>query len=145
MRRFGEPPRRGIVYADRPGAYAVILERGSLLVTEQAEPELELQLPGGGIDPGESPLQALHREALEETGWRLRVRCKLGVYQRFAYMPEYDRWARKICHIYLCAPGLWLHPPTEPGHRAFWMEGAKALPELVSPGDRHFVARSLCL
>jgi len=145
VRRFGEPPRPGIAYTDRPGAYAVILDGARLLVTEQAEPGPELQLPGGGIDPGETPLQALHREALEETGWRLRVRRKLGVYQRFAYMPDYDLWARKICHIYLCAPGLYLHPPTEPGHRAFWMTGTRALPELVSPGDRHYVARSLFL
>lgn len=143
MRRFGDPPRPGILYTDRPGAYAVILDGRRLLVTEQSAPEPELQLPGGGIDAGETPLQALHREALEETGWRLRVRRKLGVYQRFAYMPDYDLWARKICHIYLCAPGLWLHPPTELGHRALWIDAAHVLPDLVSPGDRHYVAHSL--
>ena len=96
-------------------------------MTHQADPGPETQLPGGGIDPGEGPLQALYREAREETGWSLGVLRKLGVYQRFTYMPEYDLWARKICHIYLCAPRLCLGPPTETGHTALWLSPEAAL------------------
>ena len=29
---------------------------------------------------------------------------RLGALQRFAYMPEYDLWARKVCHVYLARP-----------------------------------------
>lgn len=145
MRRFGHPPRPGIRYTERPGAYAVIRHRGRLLVTEQSSPWVEIQLPGGGIDPGETPVAALHREALEETGWRLTVERRLGVYQRFTYMPDYDLWARKICHIYLCAPGLKLGPPREEGHRAFWMDAGKAVEAVASPGDAHFARLALGL
>jgi len=145
MRRYGEPPRPGVRYIDRPGAYAVIAGRDGVLVTEQARPNLEIQLPGGGIDPGESPLRALIRETWEETGWRIRVRRKLGVYQRFTWMPEYDLWARKFCHVYLCAPGLRLGPPAEPGHRALWMPPGQAVAALASTGDADFAARALGL
>ena len=140
MRRYGEPAVRGQAYVDRPGAYAVILDGADLLVTEQADPGPELQLPGGGIDTGESPLAALHRECLEETGWRLRVIRRLGAYQRFAYMPEYDLWARKVCHIYLARPTLCRGAPSEPGHRALWMPVATAEHLLANAGDRAFVA-----
>ena len=106
MRRFGEPVRADQTYRIRPGAYAVIRDGGEVLITEQAEPQPEFQLPGGGIDPGESPLPALHRECLEETGWRIRVLRELGAFQRFTYMPEYDLWAQKICQVYLARPVL---------------------------------------
>ena len=83
------PSTPGRRYRERPGAYAVILDGGDLLVTEQDAPDREFQLPGGGLDPGEGALRALHRECLEETGWRIRVLRRLGAFQRYVYMPEY--------------------------------------------------------
>ncbi len=142
MRRFGEPVRPDQTYRIRPGAYAVIRDGGDVLITEQAEPQPEFQLPGGGIDPGESPLPALHRECLEETGWRIRVLRRLGAFRRFTYMPEYDLWAQKVCHVYLARPVLRHGAPREPGHRALWMPVATARDLLANPGDRHFVNRS---
>ena len=145
MRRFGEPPRRGVRYTDRPGAYAVIPGPSGLLMTLQDDPGPEIQLPGGGIDPGEGPVEALYREVREETGWSITVERRLGVYQRFTYMPEYDLWARKICHIYLCAPRLCLGPPAEAGHTALWMVPEAAVEVLVSEGDAWFTAQAFGL
>ncbi len=140
MRRFGESVVPGQAYVTRPGAYAVILEGSDVLVTEQTEPQPEFQLPGGGLDPGEGALAALHRECLEETGWRLQVLRRLGAYQRYTYMPEYDLWARKVCHIYLARPTLRRGAPSEPGHRAVWMPAATAARLLGNAGDRAFLA-----
>ena len=106
---------------------------------DQAEPVPELQLPGGGIDPGESPVQALHREVLEETGWRIRPQRRLGVYRRFTFMPDYDKWAEKLCMIYLARPVLCYGPPSEPGHTALWMQAGAAVRALDNEGDRHFL------
>lgn len=143
MRRFGSPvdPRR--TYLNRVGAYAVIRLGDAVLLTEQEGEEREIQLPGGGIDPGEGALAALHRECLEETGWTLRPLRRLGVYQRYAYMPEYDLWARKVCHIYLCRPGPRHGPPRDPAHRALWLPLAEAVDALSIDGDRHFARLAL--
>lgn len=111
---------------------------GRLLVTRQLEPHPEIQLPGGGIDPGESPLPALHREVLEETGWSIAAPKKLGSFRRYTFMPEYDLWAEKLCHIYQARPLRRLGPPIEPGHQALWMDFAEAGALLGNPGDRHF-------
>ena len=140
MKRFGSPPRPGIAYTRRPGAYAIIWHDGRVLVTEETAAQIEIQLPGGGIDPGEGPVQALHREALEETGWSLRLVRRLGVYQRYTFMPDYGIHARKICHLYLCTPGLRLSAPTEAHHRALWMTPEEAIPQLASPGDAWYLS-----
>ena len=142
MRRFGEPPERGRRYTLRRGVYAVLPRGGRLLLTHQAEPVPEFQLPGGGIDPGEAPLAALHREVLEETGWTIARPRRLGAFRRFAYMPEYDLWAEKLCEIWLAAPLRRFGPPSEPGHTALWLPAALAVARLANAGDRHFAARA---
>ena len=138
IRRFGDAPQPGRKYVRRPGAYALLPLGGDLLLTCQIDPGPELQLPGGGIDPGESPLMALHREVFEETGWSIARPRRVGAFRRFAYMPEYDLWAEKICIIYLAVPVRRLGPPVEPGHTALWMDAAQAARALGNSGDRHF-------
>lgn len=141
IRRFGEPVVAGQAYRLRPGAYAVLALDRDVLLTYQEDPEPEFQLPGGGIDSGESPIRALHREVYEETGWTIAAPRRLGAFRRFAYMPEYDRWAEKVCHIYLARPVRRLGPPSEAGHTAVWVPASQAAAIVGNAGDRHFLTR----
>lgn len=135
--RFGPPPGRR-PYRLRPGAYALLVRDGSALLTFQQAPEPEFQLPGGGIDPGESQLAALHREVREETGFSIGQPRRLGSYRRFCYLPDYGFWAEKLCHIWMARPLTRLGPPSEPGHSAHWL-ALEALPSrLADPGSRAF-------
>ena len=137
--RVGEPVKPGQRYRLRQGVYA-ILRRGDLvLLTHQSAPIPELQLPGGGIDPGEQPVAALHREVFEETGWTFRLQRRLGAFRRFTYMPEYDLWAEKLCAVYLGAPVRRLGPASEPGHMAVWLPAREAAESLGNAGDRRFL------
>jgi 8-oxo-dGTP diphosphatase len=143
IRRYGETPKTGQRYTRRPGVYAVLVLGDSLLATVQMDPGPELQLPGGGIDPGEHPITALHREVMEETGWRIAITRKLGAFRRFTYMPEYDLWAEKLCTLYLARPVRRLGPPTEPGHTAIWVPLRDAPRLLGNPGDQGMLSRWL--
>ncbi|EEE38207.1 hydrolase, nudix family [Rhodobacteraceae bacterium KLH11] len=143
IRRFGETPEAGRRYTRRPGVYALLPQGSRLLLTCQTEPGPDLQLPGGGIDPGESPITALHREIYEETGWLIAAPRRLGAFRRFTYMPEYDLWAEKVCLIYRARPVRRLGPPTEAFHEALWMETADAVHLLGNDGDAHFAQRYL--
>ena len=140
MKRYGDSPKRGQPYTLRPGAYAILPRDGQLLLTYQAAPHFEFQLPGGGIDPGESPIQALHREVFEETGWRIAKPLRLGAFRRFVFMPEYGIHAEKICHIYLARPIHPHGPPREAGHTAVWLTPREAKQQLANEGDVAFVA-----
>ena len=140
IRRYGEAPQRGQRYGLRPGAYAILPRDGALLMTWQAAPHHELQLPGGGIDPGENPLRALHREVFEETGWTIARPRRLGAFRRFTWMPEYKRFAEKLCHVYVAHPVSRLGLPSEPNHVALWVEPARALQALANPGDAALLA-----
>lgn len=66
-----EPPRR-----QRVGAYAVVLQRGRVLLSRLAPylaPEERWTLPGGGVEFGEHPRDAVVREVHEETGLTAEV------------------------------------------------------------------------
>lgn len=143
IRRYGEAVKAGQKYRRRPGVYAILLRGDDILLTHQAEPDDEFQLPGGGIDPGENPLPALYREVMEETGWHCTDARRFGTFRRFCYMPDYDRWAEKVCTIYIARPTLRLGPPSEKGHTAVWMPAHQAIDLLGNAGDRAMLAQVL--
>lgn len=143
MRRVGAPPQNGIYYPPRTGAYAILLYGAKLLVTHQGGMCDEWQLPGGGVDEGEAILPALHREIYEETGWRAGNLRRWDSYKRYTYMPDYERYAEKRCHIFV---GRALYPisaPTEPEHDAYLVDPWIIAGRLASSGDRISLKRYL--
>lgn len=62
---------------------AAVIEREGrfLLVEEAADSRLVLNQPAGHLDEGESLIEAVVRETLEETAWRFRPECLVGIYR----------------------------------------------------------------
>lgn len=69
---------------DRLAVGAVIVNDEGRAFVHRRGPDRQLfpncwDLPGGHVEEGETPLEALEREVLEETGWRVRrVVAELG-------------------------------------------------------------------
>ena len=141
IKRYGDAPKPGKRYIRRPGVYAILLRDGEVLATLQKDPLPEIQLPGGGIERGEHPIAALHREVMEETGWRVALQFRFGTFRRFTYMPEYDLWAEKLCTIYIGRPTLRISEPTEAGHLPLWLPLHTVSGLLGNPGDRAMMQR----
>ena len=139
MRRYGESVRKKINYKLRVGVYGVVSVGSKILLTDQEEEEI--QLPGGGVDPGEHKHHALVREVREETGWKIQAIKHTGTYQRFVFMPEYKLWAQKICHIYFCKGIYPLSKPLEKGHTPILTTPDVAIKLLQNEGDRVFVRK----
>lgn len=105
---------------------AIIEHEGRYLLVEEHTPEgLRLNNPAGHLDPGESPVQAAAREALEETAHSFVPTALVGIYLSRFLRPDrgedvtYLRFA--FCGQLGCAePGraldsgivrtLWLSP-----------------------------------
>jgi 8-oxo-dGTP diphosphatase len=139
--RLGESVVRNTQYRLRPGAYVILPRDRQVLLTVQHSDTQDFQLPGGGIDPDEHVIAALHREVREETGWRISKPRRIGAFRRFVFMPEYGFWAEKLCHIFVARPVYKIGEPSEPDHSAQWVDLSFASQVLGNEGDRFFMSR----
>ena len=71
-------------------AYAYIVRDGQVAVFDHPDPDAGVQVPGGGVETGETSEEAVVREAREESGLDCEVVTRLGVTQRQAWFPDGD-------------------------------------------------------
>ena len=83
----------------RVALYGVLVEnRRVLLATTRVPSGLLTHFPGGGLELGEAPLEAVAREFREETGLEVGVKNLLFCSQKFQQNPEYP--TEQLMHIY---------------------------------------------
>lgn len=83
----------------RVAIYGVVIENGTVLMTETKVPGgTYMNFPGGGLELGEEPIEALAREFQEETGLAIVVKELLYASQRFQQNPDYP--TEQLMHLY---------------------------------------------
>lgn len=70
------------------------------MVKENKQGKLVLNQPAGHVENGESLVQAVEREVLEETGWQVKTQHLIGLYS-FTPTKESDTYHRAC---FVCAP-----------------------------------------
>jgi 8-oxo-dGTP pyrophosphatase MutT (NUDIX family) len=117
-----------------PAALAVVMDpQGRILTVSRPEPPHEMSIPGGHVDPGESPAQAAVRELLEETG----VTCDLatgwrGVGPKVDLLFEMASPADgRVVSVFRIHDWWGMPRPLEGGHRVAWMTLKELLAQAV--------------
>ena len=114
-----------VVYRHREGAYAVILDDGGNVALVEAPaaggPERGLFLPGGGIEPGETPEACLRRECLEELGCEIELEGLFCAGEEYLYAPSDGRYLHVTGHCYRASLGARVQEPVEQDHVLRWL------------------------
>ncbi len=123
--RGGLVSRNRIPQRQRVAAYAVIV-RGEEILLSRLAPKVTSDelwtLPGGGLDHGEDPRDAVVREVKEETGLEVSVGEVARVYS--AHLPRVWREGRKVdAHALRIVYEGWV-PPDSPPPRVLEVDGS---------------------
>lgn len=124
MKEFGTK-LDGIDYIDRPGAYAII--EGNDKKIALIETSNGYFLPGGGIDAGETEVDALKRELMEEIGYQISVMAEIGAaveYIKFSQEEKYYQIRSKFYRVQLDSK---IGSRVETDHRLVWIPPDDAL------------------
>ncbi len=79
----------------RAASRGVVLRNGKMLASHAARGDVWM-IPGGGVEKGETPEEAVVREVREETGY---IVCPV---RQFLTISEYYEGARYDSHYFLC-------------------------------------------
>jgi len=94
------------------GAFAVIFDSGAnVLLCHRTDRDM-WNLPGGRVELGEAPWDAVVREVLEEVGLQVRVERLLGVYS----VPQ----KKDLVFSFLCVPIGGVLTSSEEADRVDW-------------------------
>lgn len=129
--QFGER-RADKAYRDRPAAFGVLVRDGQVAVVRIEKPDAPayFDLPGGGIDEGETAEVAVVREFAEETGLKVTVRAPLTLADQFFIGSEGVPWNNRSSFYVL---DLLAEEPSlkvEDDHTLVWLGAQDALKTL---------------
>jgi 8-oxo-dGTP diphosphatase len=104
----------------RPSAYALVADEGGRVAVVRSRDGIFL--PGGGIEAGETPEDAIQREALEECGLVLELGIAATRAVQFSYSASERTWFEKRSTFIDAAVAGTDPSRLEPGHELMWVD-----------------------
>ena len=130
----------GAVYRLRPSAYALV--RNDVGQFAVVQTPVACYLPGGGMDPGETPEQTIVREGQEECGFILKPRAQVGRAMEICYSSEEGEYFEKDS-FFIDAEIVGQGASIELDHELMWMVADRAKEVLTHGSHRWAIQRAL--
>lgn len=126
--QFGER-QAGRTYVDRPAAFGILERDGRIALVHivKADGASWHDLPGGGVDAGETPEQGVVREFGEEAGLQVSVRAPFAVADQFFINTDGDAWNNRGTFFILDLQAERPDLKVEDDHSLVWLEPGAAI------------------
>lgn len=134
---FGQ--KEDVTYTDRQGAYLVPIQNGRVGVMQTDKGYFLL---GGGRNDGESDERCIERECLEEAGYRVCVKQKIGSAETYYKAPQIG-YFHPVQTYYAGELLERVQEPTEAGHRLVWIKWENLKGKMVLESQNWAIAEGL--
>ncbi|CAN7424425.1 NUDIX domain-containing protein [Phenylobacterium sp. LjRoot164] len=129
--QFGDR-RAGPTYADRPAAFGILERDGQIAAVRIEKPDGAswIDLPGGGVDPGETPEEGAAREFGEEAGLKVTVRESFALADQYFVNTEGEAWNNRSVFFVLDLVAEEPALKVEEDHTLIWLSPLDAIASL---------------
>jgi len=128
-----------IEYIKRPGAYAIILNSNNDKVGIVTAKNDYFYL-GGGIEKGETKLDALRRELIEEAGYSIKNIREFEEVGSFVYSAD-KGYYEVIANVYLAEFDKKIAEPIEKDHKVLWVKPEEYADKMVHEWQRYIMKK----
>lgn len=130
---------KNIEYKKRPGAYAIIINKNDDEIGI-AKVEDELFYLGGGIEEGETKLEALRRELIEETGYTIKNIKEFEEVGSYVFSKD-KGYLEVIASVYTAEFDEKVTEPIEKDHIVLWVKPEEYENKMFREWQRYIMKR----
>ncbi|MCI8586992.1 MAG: NUDIX domain-containing protein [Clostridia bacterium] len=131
---------KNIEYRKRPGAYAIIKrkEDNKIGIVMNTTNENDFFFLGGGIEKGETEIEALRRELIEESGYAIKNIKEFDKVGSFVYAED-KGYLEVIANVYIAEFEKKIVEPIEKDHKVLWVTANEYINKMSQEWQRYIL------
>lgn len=132
-----------VEYRKRPGAYAIIVNKEDDkigIVKTVTDEGIENFYLGGGIEEGETKLEALKREMIEEAGYTIKNIEEFEEVGEFIFAEE-KGYIEVIASVYIAEFDQKIAEPIEKDHNVIWVKPEEYVDKMFREWQRYIMKK----
>ena len=130
---------KNIDYKKRPGAYAIIINKENDKIGIVSDGKAYFYL-GGGIEEGETKLEALKRELIEESGYSIKNVKELDEVGSYVFVAD-KGYFEVIASVYIAEFDEKVSEPIEKDHTILWVKPEEYVDKMFREWQRYIMQR----